>query len=311
MKIETILKKKQAFIEKAQNLNKDLDYMNISYASGGISGIKCNKCGLVFKQRTKNGCPSCTRSLGLDGFIIRAKQLHGNKYDYSETQYDGIRTPLKINCVKCSKYFWQKPTEHLAGHGCPFCANNCKRLTLQRFLERAEEIHKGQYDYSSVDYQNNADKVSIKCLNCNTIFLQPPRDHLRNHGCPYCRSSKAEQEVERFLIASKIKYEKQKTFKDCKYIRNLKFDFYLPELNVLIEVDGPQHFGPVEWYKATLEEAKKFFELQQFKDSIKSEYCKHNQIKLFRIPTWEVTEKRLQVELAVWARHTSKVLVRG
>jgi very-short-patch-repair endonuclease len=56
----------------------------------------------------------------------------------------------------------------------------------------------------------------------------------------------------------------------------LKFDFYLPKYNLLIEFDGQQHYIP---YRGNIIELEK----TKFRDNIKTEYCENNIIKLLRI----------------------------
>ena len=68
----------------------------------------------------------------------------------------------------------------------------------------------------------------------------------------------------------------------------MPFDFYLPEYNVCIEYDGIQHFEPTRFNKKmTIEEANDNFIQQKFRDEIKNNYCKNNNIKLLRIPYTE------------------------
>lgn len=77
-------------------------------------------------------------------------------------------------------------------------------------------------------------------------------------------------------------------FLDCCNIKPLPFDFYLPEYNVCIEYDGIQHFEPTRFNKKmTIEEANDNFIQQKFRDEIKNNYCKNNNIKLLRIPYTE------------------------
>tara|TARA_Y100000310_G_C20704121_1_gene833212 strand:+ start:6114 stop:6983 length:870 start_codon:yes stop_codon:yes gene_type:complete len=91
-----------------------------------------------------------------------------------------------------------------------------------------------------------------------------------------------------------IKYETEKTFEDCKSIRKLRFDFYLPQYNCCIEYDGEHHYGHVNFsgfmsrdqMQENLEKVKKH-------DKIKNEYCKTNNIELFRVNK-KKTVKRLK-----------------
>ena len=75
-----------------------------------------------------------------------------------------------------------------------------------------------------------------------------------------------------------IKYEQQKKFEGCEYIKSLQFDFYLPEYNLCIEYDGKQHFQPIKFFGGI----KSFKELI-IKDEIKNRFCQENNISLLRI----------------------------
>ena len=101
-------------------------------------------------------------------------------------------------------------------------------------------------------------------------------------GCPICKSSKGEIEVKRILDEKSIKYIQQKKFDECKNIRILPFDFYLPENNICIEYDGRQHFEPIKMFGGN-----KAFKIRTENDKIKNQYCYDNGIKLIRIPYWE------------------------
>lgn len=54
-------------------------------------------------------------------FVERARQLNGDKYDYSAVKY--IHSRIKV-CIICHTHgeFWQNPTGHLHGYGCTECA---------------------------------------------------------------------------------------------------------------------------------------------------------------------------------------------
>ena len=80
-----------------------------------------------------------------------------------------------------------------------------------------------------------------------------------------------------------ISYIPQYKFDDCRFYRTLPFDFYLPKYNICIEYDGQQHYEIVEHFGGF----DKFVDTK-IRDTIKSEYCKKNNIKLIRIPYWEL-----------------------
>lgn len=56
-------------------------------------------------------------------FAIKAREIHGNKYDYSESEYVNDDTKIKIRCPKHG-YFYQRPSAHLSQkQGCTKCYN--------------------------------------------------------------------------------------------------------------------------------------------------------------------------------------------
>jgi len=67
-------------------------------------------------------------------FIARARDVHGNKYDYSKTDYQDMHSKVLIVCPVHGE-FWQRAQSHLLGNGCPACKrdNLIKRIDeLQR-----------------------------------------------------------------------------------------------------------------------------------------------------------------------------------
>lgn len=61
------------------------------------------------------------RKLTTEDFIAKAKEVHGELYDYSQTIYVDSRTKVGIICPKHG-LFWQNPTGHLLGYKCEKCS---------------------------------------------------------------------------------------------------------------------------------------------------------------------------------------------
>ena len=127
------------------------------------------------------------KKLTTEEFIERAKKVHGNKYDYSKVKYKDIFSKIKINCNICKNFFEQRPSDHLSGYGCPYCAKNVRRSNNDEFIKKAQKIHGNNFNYDKVEYINNRTKVKIKCNTCFKEFEQNPDKHLIGHGCPYCK----------------------------------------------------------------------------------------------------------------------------
>ncbi len=137
-----------------------------------------------------NGCIQChidSRTTDLDTFIARAREVHGDKYDYSKAVY--VNSGTKI-CVICPDHgeFWSIPNNHLRGAGCAACVGKQKKDT-DLFIKEARGIHGDKYDYSKVEYKTNKDKVCIICPE-HGEFWQQPAGHLKGAGCPDCSGLK-------------------------------------------------------------------------------------------------------------------------
>ena len=126
--------------------------------------------------------------LTTEEFIQRAKAVHGDKYDYSKVKYVNAYTKVCIICPQHGE-FWQTPYKHLHGQGCSRCryVSISKRFSQgkETFIEKANIVHHGFYDYSKVDYVNGHTLVKIICP-MHGIFTQEPASHLSGCGCPMC-----------------------------------------------------------------------------------------------------------------------------
>ena len=129
-------------------------------------------------------------------FISKAKEVHGDNYDYSRSTFVKINEPVDIRCNKCERYFKQRPYSHLSGHGCNFCA---RRKSTGDFVKKAILVHGQKYDYSMVEYETNKSRVSITCKICNHRFVQSAASHLAGHGCPECSTKYKKKSKKQFI----------------------------------------------------------------------------------------------------------------
>ncbi len=90
--------------------------------------------------------------------------------------------------------------------------------------------------------------------------------------------------VKNFLEENNIKYIREYRFNDCKYKKPLPFDFYLPDYNICIEIDGEQHYYEKSFrYFKNGEFSEEDFNKIKIRDNIKTNYCLNNNIKLIRL----------------------------
>lgn len=151
-------------------------------------------------------------------FIVDAIKVHQDKYDYSKVEYINSNTKVCIICPEHGE-FWQSPSKHINGQGCPKCgfikSSDNKSSTNEEFIKRAKEIHKDKYEYSKTFYVNSNTKVVIICKK-HGEFEQIPYHHLKGHGCPKCRNE---------MYSRKYTSNTEEFIKKAKEIHNNKYDY--------------------------------------------------------------------------------------
>lgn len=281
----------EEFTQKAIEIHGNkYDYLLVDYTTSAEKVIITCKQHGPFPQTPGDhlsgyGCPTCgnekgkqARTRNTEQFIKLAKQVHGDRYDYSLVVYKKAFREVQIRC-SIHGIFSQKPAMHLQGQGCHKCAGTM-RLTQDEFIERATETHGSKYDYSKVNYTNSATKVEILCLRHGSFF-QAPRDHLGRHGCQLCYSSTGEERISNILTRWGIKFTRQKKFDKCRNKKLLPFDFYFQVGNcrILLEFDGDQHFQPVEHFGGI-----DHYQKTKTNDAIKTNFAKKHGFILIRVP---------------------------
>ena len=186
----------EKFIKRAKEVHGDkYDYSKVEYVNNRTKVcIICPKHGEFFQTPANHlsgkGCPNCSNNvrLTIDEFIKKSKAIHGDKYDYSKVEYVNANTKVCIICPEHGE-FRQTPGSHLNGCGCKKCANDGlssdRKLSLEEFIKKAQEVHGTKYDYSKVKYVNSVTKVCIICPK-HGEFRQTPGSHLSGCGCRKC-----------------------------------------------------------------------------------------------------------------------------
>lgn len=191
------MSKTQIFIEKARAVHGDrYDYDRVVYVrSRDKVTIICKKHG-DFEQVPSNhlkgyGCARCgfeelaikKTQRAKEGFIEKARAVHGNRYGYESVVYALNKGKVVITC-KIHGDFEQRPKDHLNGRGCAKCAG-LHRYSTQEWIREAIGVHGDLYDYGRAAYVRSFDKVIITCKK-HGDFEQRPASHLMGVGCPSC-----------------------------------------------------------------------------------------------------------------------------
>jgi hypothetical protein len=195
------VQKKEQFIEKSIKIHGDkFDYSKVEYIGSHTKVcIICSEHGEFYQPPTNhlsgNGCPKCAfkykrgkyRLTTLETFITQAKEIHGNKYDYSKVEWKNTRTPITIIC-RIHGEFTQVPQNHIRLKcGCRKCGRIGinQKYNTEYFIKHAKLIHDNKYDYSNAQCFNATDKVEIIC-SAHGSFKQNANQHLQGHGCSKC-----------------------------------------------------------------------------------------------------------------------------
>ena len=139
------------------------------------------------------------KKLTTEQFIEKAKQVHGDKYDYSKTEYINARTKVCIICPIHGE-FCQLPSVHLSNHGCPKCSKNAK-LDQDSFLQKCKDVHGNFYDYSKTKFVTSHEKIIIICP-IHGEFEQQAYVHIQGHGCPICAGN-IKRDTNQFITEAK------------------------------------------------------------------------------------------------------------
>lgn len=141
-------------------------------------------------------------------FIKKAKEIHGDKYDYSLVDYTNCDTNIIIIC-KIHGQFKKQPRQHLSKSGCIKCLSDSKRKPINDFIIKANKIHNNKYDYSLVVYKDAKTKIIIICP-IHGQFEQRADIHQSGSECQECAKetvrNKMRNEHDNIIIRLKEKY---------------------------------------------------------------------------------------------------------
>lgn len=179
---KTLTKSKSDFISEISKIykGKNYDFSKIEYYGNKKKVcIICPKHGEFWLRpdkiiTRKSICPQCSaefcgvkRRLTKNEFLIKAREVHGFKFDYTKSNYITTDTPICITCPKHGE-FWQTPESHLQGHGCPQCCESQLEKKVKEILKSKNIIFESQKHFDwlgkkSLDFFIDALNVGIEC----------------------------------------------------------------------------------------------------------------------------------------------------
>jgi very-short-patch-repair endonuclease len=299
-------KTKEQFVLQSNSIHKDkydvpiYDYSFVEYITNNKKvNIICKTHG-TFEQTPSShlqgkGCKKCAindrskkQTFTKEEFIQKATQIHGDKYNYSKVNYINSQNHIIVICNICDNYFTQAPNSHLQGCGCNKCAHNNnhekQKLTNDEIIKRATQIHGVKFDYTYMNYKNSHSSINIKCNQCNNMFQQIYRNHIKNKGCPLCEYKITEKMLYDYLISIYPNVIREFKQEWCKNKKHLPFDMCISEFNIIIELDGPQHFEQIHNWKSPEE--------TQSTDIYKMKCANENKYSVIRILQIDVIDNK-------------------
>ena len=233
----------EEFIEKARKIHGDkYDYSKVNYVNKHTKVcIICPEHGEFWQTPEIHfkgcGCKICTKnkikqklSYTTEIFIKKAREIHGDKYDYSKVNYVNWETKICIICPKHGE-FWQRPSEHLKGRGCKRCGDEKvseknKKTTTNSLIEKFISVWKNDdgyipYDYNEVVFNGWHNKVKIFCKKHNHFFEILPGNHIIGQGCRDCMKDKLasafKKDFQTFLAEAKAVHGDKYTYDETTY----------------------------------------------------------------------------------------------
>ena len=241
----------EKFISSFKELYGDkLDLSKFVYTKSNIkSTVICPIHG-EFEATPNNllkgrGCPTCgninkkvKQTISEQVFNERMKKIYGDSLTYDFSNYSNFVEKMEFVCSKHGS-FKAFPLNVLRGHGCPICGrekcSKSRTLKFEEVLRRFKEVHGDTYTYDESTYKTSRKKMRIICPK-HGEFWQIPMNHWGGQGCPVCKESKLEMELDKALTDNGIEFIRQKP------IGRQSVDFYIPKYKLNIECQGEQHF---------------------------------------------------------------------
>lgn len=263
--------------------------------------IKCLKCGKINSVqhcgsflRRQNFC-DCSKKTRAISRIEECEKICNNRDDltFVEKKYrkQSRKWEAHILCHKCNQIFIKDAQSFLVRSECPYCNKKHNIVNAISFNKMIPD------DYTLIsDYVNTETKVLIR-HNCGFIWNVKPHTFIAKintgyKGCPQCnhKRSRGEMNIATWLENNHINFIEEQIF---SWSSNSKFryDFYVPDYNLIIEYHGEPHYKEVAFFHDTLEQ-------RQEHDRIKEKEARENGFNYLIIPYTDF--KNIETILTDW-----------
>ena len=286
----------EEFIKKARVVHGDkYDYSKVEYVNNQtkvciickehgefwqrpldhLKGHECSECGKIKNVES--------RKKTIEKFIDEAREVHGDKYDYSNVKYENTSTKV---CIICKEHgeFWQAPYTHLNGHGCPKCAYKGDRqrhiYSQEEIIDKIRSLFGERYSFEKVIYKAMKVPIILVChekdengVEHGEFSMRPVNIFSSHQECPKCskenRIRLQRKPLEKFIEEANKVHESLYEYHKVDYVNGktkvrivcpIHGDFWQSPTNHLKGNGCPYCSGNAKkWNKETCEqEARKY-----------------------------------------------------
>lgn len=273
--------------------NGDLKPSDVTAGSHKIAWFICDKtcpygCPHRYESIISNrarlgqGCPYCSsapKKICIHMSIVFTHPEIAAEWDYGK---NGNLKPSDVTSGSDKKISWNCPKTCLFGckheydatvsnrcngnKGCPYCSIPQKKNCIHTSIQTTHPGIACEWDYlvngnlKPSDFTSGSGKIiGWKCEKNHNWNAAIYSRCGAKHGCPHCLNKTAAKLLSYIKIHfPDVKAEfRAKWCQSPKTKRNLPFDFYIPSLKLVIELDGAQHFRQVRNWAIPLDTIKK------------------------------------------------------
>lgn len=277
------------------------DAKHITKSSGKKIEFSCNICKHDFTSvianitRLNRWCPYCSNqklcgSNNCNECFAKSfassdkiKYIVDNEINPRQIFLKGD-TDIKFKCQNCGHDFTTIARNvSVLNSWCPYCCfpplklcnNNCEKCFENSFASHKKSIFMSNKNTLTARqiFKNSHQKVIFNCDKCKNEFESVVKNITRNNiWCPYCilKTEKILLDFLRDIYQNIITQFSPTWSKNKKTNKNLRFDFLLTDLKLIIELDGPQHFIQISNWKSPEETQK--IDVYKMKKAMENEY---------------------------------------
>ena len=283
-----------------KNMQSKIRYESETYGNGEMT------LAHIFRRHNYNSRPVKRKKndtkyrYATEQEIINAlKQISPNIHITSDIKY--LKDYVKYKCVKHNYTGYQKLENLLTGRGCRECGvekmSRSTSLTKDEFQNKVSSINN---NITVLEYTGQ--RKGFHRYRCDRCESEWEGAFTYNLSCGRCDKvkSKGEEKIRQILQKYNINFVCEKRFEDCKFVRRLPFDFYLPDYNTIIEYHGEQHYRSVARFGG-----KEAFIARQNHDKKKKDYCLSNGYNFVEIPYTSFNDIELIIKNIIFANKQS------